>query len=51
MMSLPFFGLLAGFACVAAGRRGYALLLWALSMLVTLVLFRLHVTDALTIVL
>ncbi|SIP90590.1 MULTISPECIES: DUF5993 family protein [unclassified Bosea (in: a-proteobacteria)] len=51
MMSLPFFGLLAGFGCVATGRRRAALLLWALSMLVMLGLFRLHVTDALTIVL
>jgi hypothetical protein len=51
MMSLPFFGLLAGFGCVLAGQRGAALLLWAVSMVVALVLFRLHVTETLTIVL
>ncbi len=51
MMSLPFFGLLAGFGFVVAGRRTPALLLWAVSMVAMLVLFRLHITDPLTIVL
>lgn len=51
MMSLPFFGLLAAFGCVFAGRRRAALGFWALSMLALLVLFKLHATDALTIVL
>jgi hypothetical protein len=34
-----------------AGRRTAALLLWAVSMALMLVLFRVHITDPLTIVL
>lgn len=51
MMSLPFFGLLAGFGFVMTGQRTAALLLWAVSIVVMLVLFRVHITDPLTIVL
>lgn len=51
MMSIPFFGLLAAFACIFAGRRGAALLLWALSMACLMLLFKLHATDPLNIVL
>ncbi len=51
MMSLPFFGLLAAFACVFAGRRGAAMMLWGLSLVCLLVLFKLHATDPLNIVL
>jgi hypothetical protein len=51
MMSIPFFGLSAAFACVLAGRRGAALAFWALSMASLLVLFKLHATDPLNIVL
>jgi Family of unknown function (DUF5993) len=51
MMSTPFFGLLAAFLCVFTGRRASALAFWALSMLLLLVLFKLHATDPLNIVL
>ncbi|WP_029004233.1 DUF5993 family protein [Azorhizobium doebereinerae] len=51
MMSIPFFGVAAAFICVFAGQRGAALVLWALSMAALLVLFRLHATDPLNIVL
>ncbi|MGU3492893.1 DUF5993 family protein [Xanthobacteraceae bacterium A53D] len=51
MMSIPFFVALAGFICVLAGQRGAALMLWALSMVSLMVLFRLHATDSLNIVL
>jgi hypothetical protein len=51
MMSTPFFGLFAAFVCVFAGRRSAALTLWGLSILCLLVLFKLHATDPLNIVL
>lgn len=51
MMSLPFFGLFAAFACIWAGKRAAALALWAISIAVLLALFRLHATDPLNIVL
>jgi hypothetical protein len=51
MMSIPFFGLTAAFAFVFAGRRNAALALFALSMVCLLVLFKLHATDPLNIVL
>ncbi|GAB4071626.1 hypothetical protein GCM10028812_45900 [Ancylobacter sonchi] len=51
MMSLPFFGLFAGLALILAGRRGAAMLVWALSMTLLALLFRLHATDALNIAL
>ncbi|GGF86547.1 hypothetical protein GCM10007301_53020 [Azorhizobium oxalatiphilum] len=51
MMSIPFFGILAAFLCVFSGQRGAALMLWALSMVGLAVLFRLHATDALNLVL
>lgn len=51
MMSIPFFGLLAALAFVFAGRRRAALALWALSMVCLMVLFKLHATDPLNIVL
>lgn len=51
MMSLPFFGLFAGFVLAMTGRRGTAMLAWALSMTVLALLFRQHATDALDIML
>lgn len=51
MMSIPFFGLLAAFACVFTERRSAALAFWALSMVCLLLLFKLHATDPLNIVL
>ncbi|MFA6967465.1 DUF5993 family protein [Bosea sp. (in: a-proteobacteria)] len=51
MMSIPFFGLLAGLLCVLAGQRRAALGLWGISMVCLLVLFKLHATDPLNVVL
>jgi hypothetical protein len=51
MMSLPFFGLFLAFVCLFMGRRSLALLVWAVSMVCLLVLFKLHATDPLNIVL
>ncbi|SHO63619.1 hypothetical protein SAMN02745172_01485 [Pseudoxanthobacter soli DSM 19599] len=51
MMSLPFFAQAAALLCVWAGRRNAAFALLVLSLIVTLVLFRLHATDPLAIVL
>jgi len=51
MMSLPFFGLFLAFACTCVGWRRVAIFAWALSLIGLLVLFRLHATDALNIVL
>jgi hypothetical protein len=47
MMVLPFLGFGAAAACALAGRRTAALWVWAGSLVVMLVLFRLHADDAL----
>lgn len=49
MMSLPFFAQAIALGLVFAGRRGPALIVWALSIVVLLVLFKLHATDSLAI--
>lgn len=49
MMSIPFFGFFLAFAGVLAGKRGVAVVLFALSLAFTLVLFKLHATDPLNI--
>ena len=51
MMSIPFFGLFLAFALTCVGWRRVAIAAWALSLVGLLVLFRLHATDALNIVL
>ncbi len=51
MMSVPFFGLFFAFALVMAGKRTASIVLFALSMVVLLVLFKLHATDPLAITL
>jgi hypothetical protein len=47
MMFLPFFALAAAFVCAIYGKSRASKLLWALSIVGTLVLFRMHATDAL----
>jgi hypothetical protein len=47
MMVLPFLGFGAATACALAGQRTGALFVWAGSLAVMLVLFRLHANDAL----
>lgn len=47
MMFLPFVGFGAATACALAGRRTEAIWIWAVSLAVTLALFRMHATDAL----
>jgi len=49
MMTLPFFTAFAAFAAAWTGRRGAAILLWAVSLALMLALFALHATDALDI--
>lgn len=49
MMSLPFFGFALAFVGILAGQRRLAVALLALSLIATLVLFKVHVTDALPI--
>ena len=51
MMSIPFFGLFLAFALACVGWRRVAIAAWTLSLVGLLVLFRLHATDALNIVL
>ena len=51
MMSLPFFGLCAALGFAWAGRRAAALVLWAVSIGFLLLLFRLHATDPLNLML
>ncbi len=51
MMSLPFFGVFLAFIFVFTGHRRLAMLVWALSMVCLLVLFKLHATDPLNITL
>jgi hypothetical protein len=48
MMLLPFVTLSAGLALAAAGRRGGAIALWAVSIAWMLLLFQLHASDALS---
>lgn len=47
MMVLPFLGFAAGAGAALLGRRRLALAAWGVSLVVTLALFRAHVTDAL----
>ncbi|MFC3693494.1 DUF5993 family protein [Chenggangzhangella methanolivorans] len=47
MMSLPFFGFFAAFCLAWAERRGAALSLGLVSLVVLLLLFRRHATDSL----
>lgn len=47
MMVLPFLGFAGGVGAALMGRRGMAIVAWAVSLAVTLALFRAHVTDAL----
>ncbi len=49
MMSIPFFGFFFAFAGILAGKRGFAVVAFALALIVTLVLFKLHATDPLNI--
>jgi hypothetical protein len=49
MMSLPFFGLFAGFCLIWAERRAAAIALWLVSMAALLLLFHSHATDSLPI--
>lgn len=51
MMSLPFILVLCALVAFWIGRRPAALSLWALGVVVLIVLFRLHATSALNIVL
>jgi predicted membrane metal-binding protein len=47
MMSLPFFLFAGALVAVFRGRRSIAIGLWGLSVIVMLILFRLHATDQL----
>lgn len=47
MMFVPFLGLAGATGAALAGRRGWALGLWGLSLLGGLVLFREHASDVL----
>lgn len=49
MMSVPFFGFFLAFAAILAGYRRIAMGVFALALVFTLVLFKLHATDALNI--
>lgn len=49
MMSLPFLGVVIAFVLAAARARAAAVIVLLASVVVTLVLFRLHATDVLTI--
>lgn len=51
MMSSPFLLVLCGLAAAWMGNRPAAIGLWAVGMAALLVLFRLHATDTLNIVL
>lgn len=51
MMSLPFFLVVCSVIAALLGRRQVAIGFWALGLAVLLVLFRLHATDSLNIVL
>jgi hypothetical protein len=47
MMALPFIGLFVAVVLAWRGRRIASLLVWGGSMVLTLILLRLHATDAL----
>lgn len=47
MMSLPFFAAFAALLAGWKGRRGLAVACWALTLVILLLLFRLHATDSL----
>lgn len=47
MMSIPFFLFAGALAAVFYGKRRIAIGLWVLSLVMLLVLFRLHATDPL----
>lgn len=47
MMSIPFFLFAGGLAAIFYGKRNIAIALWALSLVLLLILFRLHATDQL----
>jgi hypothetical protein len=49
MMSLPFFAQGLGVVCILAGWRRIAIGFWAASIIIMLVLFKLHATSALSI--
>ncbi|MEP9369202.1 DUF5993 family protein [Xanthobacter sp. VNH20] len=51
MMTLPFFGFFVAFALVLAGHRVPSMVIWALSLLAMLTLFKMHATDPLNLVL
>jgi Family of unknown function (DUF5993) len=47
MMSIPFFFVVVALAAAWSGGRQVSIALWAASLLVLLLLFRLHATDTL----
>lgn len=51
MMTLPFFGFFVAFALILAGQRIPSMLMWGLSLLALLTLFKMHATDPLHLVL
>jgi Family of unknown function (DUF5993) len=51
MMSIPFFLIVAALGAAWYGHRAAALAFWAASLLALLLLFRLHATDVLDLVL
>jgi Family of unknown function (DUF5993) len=51
MMSIPFFLIFAALAAAWSGHRQVSIALWATSLLILLVLYRLHATDVLGIAL
>jgi hypothetical protein len=51
MMSIPFFLIVAALAAAWYGHRYASLALWAAGLLALLLLFRLHATDVLDLVL
>lgn len=51
MMSLPFFGIFAALILVLAGQRVASIVIFAASLAALIILFKLHATDPLNIVL
>ncbi|MFG1463676.1 DUF5993 family protein [Xanthobacter sp. DSM 24535] len=51
MMTVPFYGFFLALALVLAGQRRASMLVWAASLLAMLVLFKMHATDPLNLVL
>ncbi len=49
MMSLPFFAAFVAMAVAWAGWRTAAMTMWAVTVVMVVILFRLHATDALDI--